>query len=241
MALQVSIGQACANALASYLRSALTPDVVVYDRWPEPSVPMFASPTPGGAPARAAVSVVKIGKRVRSDAWGIWLGSQTPIGTTQADVTFLYGGIEQPMQIDIWAKTDDDRDDLIAQFDNVLYAGLPTTVPGATGDPVRDGILVALGDGFSGYYADYWFDSAEIGDSPDSTQIAQYRATYFGEARTAYGSSEIVALAQKLKLSVQASPQSPPPAGTLYQQTTLTPNPNPPPAVKVTSSSGTTP
>lgn len=170
----VSPGQAAANALANYLDQALSDDVVVYPRWAE----LDAQLSP------KVVTVVKVGARRRLDVVGESTQSQEllPDGKT-IRVTRAIGSFEQPMEIHVWANTDSDREDLIAQLDQALNAGIPTTL-GLDGDPWRDGVLVALleSDQFIGNI-DCWFEEPEYIDNADSIQRREYRALYIGEAR----------------------------------------------------------
>lgn len=242
---RVSVGQSCANALAAYLGKQLTGDVRVLDRWPTADQKLFARA--GQADARAVVSVVKVGRRVRSDAWGIWYQNLKPIGNGQATVQFLYGGLEQPMQLDVWAKNDADRDDLVAQLDDALYQGLPTTL-GVPGDPVRDGILLALGfssrpgdSDWGGFFADYWFDDAELSDAPEPIARDVFRATYFGEARTAFGSNATVPLLTNPTLALQGYQGAAPAPGQAWEKWSMTANAKPPPLLKIVRTTGSTP
>jgi len=171
---QVSIGQACANALARWLQTTLSPDVTVFERWPDPNTKL---------PAKS-VSVLRVGRRARMPAWQLDVAAVQVIGNgPEAQIAYQLGGIEQAMQIDVWATSDAERDDILAQLDVVLYAGIDQTL-GLPGDPIRDGILLPLLDGFDGNNCDYWFDEPEIDDTPGAMQRSEFRATFFGEART---------------------------------------------------------
>lgn len=241
MSTRVSIGQAAANALAAWLKKTLDPDVIVFDRWPEADIDL---------PPKA-ISIAKVGTRSRIDAFGIDINSRINLTPTLAQATFKVGGVEQPLQLDIWADSDDARDDLIAQLDDVLYRGINETLNGAvdpTGaplsignfDPIRDGILLQLlpDDGFYGF-VDYWFDDANIDDSPDSIQRAEYRATLPGDARLSYAVlAQVPRLLQPiLKVKAHESPTAP--AGQLFDTTTMETNPSPPPAIKRVSGTST--
>lgn len=170
---QVSLVQAAANALKLWLETALSPDITVFEKWPDPNTEL---------PPKA-VSILKIGKRLRMPAWQIDVAKVQPIGNgPAAQVTYQLGGIEQPMQIDVWATSDAERDDILAQLDTVLYAGIDQTL-GLPGDPIRDGLLLPLLDGYEGNNCDYWFDEPEIDDTPGAVQRSEFRAIFFGEAR----------------------------------------------------------
>lgn len=235
---KVSIGQACSNALAQWLKQHITPDVTVYDRWPEQDVNLFTPPAinPGGPNQRGSITIVRIGARTRGDVWGVWQGN--PALLTADGINYIYtfqiGNAQQPMQIDVWAGTDDDRDDIVAQLDTWLYAGIAQTL-NIPGEIVRDGLLLQLQDGQpAGTFSDYWFDDVEISDTPEAIQQSEYRATYFGQARTGWTEVQTVPGIQQATVKLQDSLNSPPPPGTLYQTATVQQNPSPPPIFKVT-------
>lgn len=237
--MRVSVGQAAANALALWLQQALTRDITVYSHWPEADVRL----------RRRVVSIVPVGRRIRSDAVGVYTTPQrTNISATQATVQFQLGGIIQPIQLDVWASSQDERDDAIAQLDDALCAGIPATLNVAnstqsiTGDPMRDGLLLQMGDGFQGNYVDFWFDDASIDDDADAIQRTEYRAIFMGEARTAYTVTRTVPrlLDVELKVQVTQAPVPPSLSAVPYDTTTLTPNAGPPPTVRVTHGKSST-
>ena len=234
MPLSVSIGQAACNALAAWLRTALTSDVIVFERWPEASEDLFST---GSTPARAVVTIVRVGARTRLSVVSLpTIDAISAIVAGQFTVTFRVGAFIQPVQLDVWAKTDDDRDDIIAQLDVALTAGVNATIPSAPAgdDPVRDGVLVAMNpsDGFAGNI-DFFLDEPAITDSPESVARSEYRATYFGEARGPFVRSVLVPPMLALKLKQQLYVGAPIP-GALYDATVLNANPTPPPAYTIT-------
>ena len=235
--LLVSVGQAAANALANWLRSQLSPDVTVIERWPEASVDLFAPAAPGDAPQRAVVSILAAGKRQRLDVVipPSLSDSVVALGGTPAmlQVTQPIGAFTQPLQLDVWAKFDVDRDDVIAQLDAALTTGAVATGASASDDPVRDGVLLPLlaADGYAGNI-ECWLDEPDVSDDPEAIQRDEYRATYFGEARGLFSRTVTVPALAALTQKLQSSTEATPPPGTLYQTATMTPNPSPPPAVK---------
>lgn len=192
MAQLVSIEQAAANSLASYLATQL-PNVTVSPRWPTPSKEM---------PAKA-VTVVPVGRRQEVDHLGDFIrvvaidraflfddtgqplvdddGNQLE-DTAHKVYTFAVNPIEQPIQLDVWAQNDFDRDDIVARLDNALSQGLVTTGIAANADPFRDGPLLALSDGYAGN-VDFTFDGPDKIDNPDAASRSERRATYAGTAR----------------------------------------------------------
>jgi hypothetical protein len=90
----------------------------------------------------------------------------------------------QPLQIDVWAKSDVARDDLLARLEPALNASRARSMPSLglpNADPVEQGLALLLADGWSGFVG-YWFDEAAITDAPDAVQRSEYRATYRGWA-----------------------------------------------------------
>lgn len=212
MALQTA--QLSANALATYLTSALT-ECNVLARWPSNSVQL----------ANRTVSITKVGARRRLDV-NIPLD---PIGrvnasATTANVTFPIGTLIQPIQIDVWCTSDGDRDDVLSQLDDALTAGVNETVdPSFTDDPVKDGIVLAISaPNEPTQYIDCWFDEPEIFDDPSNIQRAEYRATIAGDIRATLSRTVTVPRMVTLKAKVKSSEQSPPPAGQLYDTATIT-------------------
>ena len=213
--MQVSIGQAACNALAAYLKQRFTPDVRIYDRWPEPNIKL---------PPKA-ISVIKFGKRERLDVAAVgFVDTITPINATTAVCTFRVGSYIQPVQLDAWATSDVERDDLVARLDEYLTAGQDETLdPSLTDDPVRDGVLLPLNtdDGWSGN-VDCWLDEPEINDTPESVQRSEFRAMYVGELRGAFSRAVEVPLMTSITLKTKYGPQTVP-VQALFETLTLTP------------------
>jgi hypothetical protein len=181
----VSVAQAAANALANYLDQSLSDDVTVQARWAEPDVQL---------PPKV-VAVLKVGSRRRLDVVGQAEEAREllPDGKT-IRVTRAIGSYEQPLELHVWANNDVDREDMIAQLDQALNAGIPQTL-GLNGDPWRDGLLLALleADRFVGN-VEFWFDEPEYFDSAEAVQRREYRAIFVGEARGMFSVIEDVPL-----------------------------------------------
>lgn len=196
--MSTSIGQAMANAIAAWLTQALPNTILVQARWPEGSVK---------APGResgytAVVTVYRQGKRTREPILGTtgFQSSALIPGTNPKQYALLIdiGQVIQPIQLDVWATSDIDRDDAIYQLDTALNVGWNQTLGpvGTTGvgwavtandDPVRDGLVLALSpdDGYAGL-CEVVLDEPEIADDPDSIAISNYRAFYSGTARGSF-------------------------------------------------------
>ncbi len=165
----VSLQQAAANALAAWLRARIT-DATVFARWPEPTVKL---------PLRV-VSVLLAGPRVDEELDPIVV-ARRHLSPTRAEYTWRMRLCKQPMQLDAWARSDIARDDLVARLDRALNASESDSVGATRADPVRNGVLLRVGDGWDGF-ADFLFDAPEAFDTPDAAQRCEYRATYRGHA-----------------------------------------------------------
>lgn len=191
---RVSVGQAAANAMAKWLGSQLGKDVTVRAKWPQASTRAKTK----------VVTIVPIGRRRRLDAisptYIVARTNTTAVNATnpQARALLRLGFYMQAMQIDVWATSYDERDDLVDQLDDALSASPQQTVIGTSGQPIElddfvwDGgtvlqLLPADGyvsqDGSLPPCVNMAFDEPEVDDDPDSVQRGEYRATYFGEAR----------------------------------------------------------
>lgn len=168
----VSIQQAAANALQAYLASKLT-GVSVEQRWPDPHKRL---------PSKA-VTILLSGRR-RERAIDSRMINATNVGGAQSTSTWQFAFCEQDLQIDIWAVHDVDRDDLIAQLDNLLNAG--QSVISTNADPVAEGVVLQLADGWTANgtttYVDFLFEGPNITDAPDAVQSSEFRGTIRGTA-----------------------------------------------------------
>ncbi len=169
MPLEVSLQQAAANALAAWIRTRL-PDATVFARWPEPNVKL---------PPKA-VSVLLAGPRVDEELDPVVVGRRD-LSPTHAEYTWRMRLCKQPMQLDVWAKSDLARDDLVARLDRVLNASERDSIGAVRADPARNGVLLRVADGWDGF-ADFLFDAPGAFDTPDAAQRCEYRATYRGHA-----------------------------------------------------------
>jgi hypothetical protein len=166
----VTIQQAAVNALATWLTSQLTGGVTVATRWPSPDRPL---------PAKA-VTILLAGARtdIRLDPEIL---SATNLGDFQTTVVWRLMACTQPLQLDVWAQSDFERDDIMAQLDTALNAG-ESSLAGAYANPVGHGCLVAVADGWpASTTADFVFNSPDIDDSPESAKRSEWRGTYRGE------------------------------------------------------------
>jgi hypothetical protein len=172
---KVSIEQAAQNALAAWLARELE-DVTVWQRWPEANVRL---------PARA-ITVLRAGSR-RDEALDVVpIARQDIEGQPGRSIfTWRLRACTQPLQLDIWARTDVERDDILARLEPALNASRARSLAALNfprpDEPVDQGLTLLLADEWSGF-AHYWFDQPAITDTPDAVQRSEYRATYRGWA-----------------------------------------------------------
>lgn len=168
-----SIQQAAANALATYLASELS-DVTVEQRWPDASKNL---------PAKA-ITILMAGPRTEDkfDPHLVSTAELAPPVANTAAFTWAVASITQPLQLDVWTTYDVVRDEILARLDDSLHKGETHTLGTFNSDPVRHGVLLALGDGWTGN-VDCTFDAPTVDQTPDQVNKAEFRATMRGEAR----------------------------------------------------------
>ena len=201
--MRTTIQQAAANALAEYL-GQLLPDVVVEPRWPAPDKEK----------PPLSITVVTAGKR-----------QDTPINLRLLSSTIAdpdLGGISavwqiaactQPFQLDVWTRSDVERDDILARLDDILNAGESALTGVSNPDPVGHGVLLALGDGWTDSTADFTFDGADYEDLSDSVGSEIFRATIRGDAHFMLTVSSVTARQRviQFKLALSATDTYPEP------------------------------
>lgn len=205
MSFSVSVQQASLNALQAWLTQSLPKDWKISARWPDPERRL---------PAKA-VTVIPAGPVEWTMVEPKVVGGPTSVGIAGSGAfTWLLRLGIMPVQMDVWSNTDVSRDDMMASLENVLNAGTSQTGTNAMGmpsDPFRNGVLLALGDGWSGN-CDFVFNQPEWQDDPSSVQRSEYRATMRGESVfNLYGTATSVIMAQaqlKQKLSELDTPPS---------------------------------
>lgn len=165
-----TIEQAACNALQAYLQTQLT-GIAVEQQWPDPNKELPATPT---------ITITRAGARHVEFVPPVVVGKQI-INSTTANYTWSIGAVTQRLQLDVWSTFQDQRDDAIAQLDLALKQGVGTTLNIGNEPPFRDGILLALGNGWTGN-ADFQFDEPSIDDNPAANAEREFRATYLGQA-----------------------------------------------------------
>ncbi len=210
--MQISMGQAAANALAKWLKQSMSGDVVVYARWPR---------GPELSSGKRVISIIPVGNRTTEDMYGVyeWV-NQVNTSPTTATVLIKTGEQIQPMQLDVWTDSADGRDDIIAQLDQVLYAGPQQTMNTLNGpvnvlsDPINVELVLPFDLGTStvpGLYANstcaFQFDDEIIDDDPDSMMRNEFRARYLGESRMAKTVMRTVPITNTVGMQLQYSEQ----------------------------------
>lgn len=166
----ITIQQASANALKGYLEQKLTGSgVEVMSRWPEPDKEL---------PPKT-VTILLAGPRRDMDVTPHML-SKSNVGGTQVDSVWTVKACIQPMQLDVWARSDIARDDLLARLDVALHAGESSLAGLFNPDPVGPGVLLAVQDGWQefGTTADFFFEEPDLDDYADAIGTQRYRATF---------------------------------------------------------------
>ena len=173
MSLKTSVQQAAANAFATWLATKLGNDVVVEPRWPSPD--KRKNPK--------VVTVVMAGPR-RDTPIDLRQLSTTNVGATNVRTVWQVAACTQPFQLDVWAESDVELDDIIARLDEVLHTGESSLASLVGAMPVGHGNLIAVGDGWDdfGTIADFSFEEPDTDDSGDTADRNIYRATYRGDA-----------------------------------------------------------
>lgn len=162
----ISIQQATASALQAYLQARM-PDVDVSDRWPNGDKRL---------PPKA-ISILMAGRR-RDFEIQPHIVAIDNLTFNRGDYTWGIKFITQPLQLDVWATSDIDRDDILARLDDFLNAGATSLVGALNVDPVENGLILQLDSyGWPASIADYEIGGPYINDSPNSIARDEFRAT----------------------------------------------------------------
>jgi hypothetical protein len=168
--MKVTVEQAVVNALSLWLVRWLGSGVTVSAQWPEPTKKL---------PPKA-VTILRAGPPDEEPLDPIVV-SRVDTGPHVSLFTWRMRALRQPLQLDVWARHHAARDELLAELDEALNAPMAATIGAKNADPVRHGVVVRLGDGWTGM-ADCFFDRPEVTDTPDAAARSEYRATLRGWA-----------------------------------------------------------
>lgn len=152
----------------TWLKTRLTADIDVSPRWP----------AEGEILPPKAVTVILAGNR-RDMAWEPRIIAAQNDGSVGSTIRAQVVACEQSFQLDIWATSDVERDDILAQLDDALrWDSTPL-------DGIADwsnGLLLRLTDGWEDTFADLSFDGVDNTDTPDSVMRFEYRSTIRADA-----------------------------------------------------------
>jgi hypothetical protein len=222
--MRVSIGQAAADALVAWLKQSLSPDIRCYAHWPQAGTDIQGR----------EVSIIPVGRRTRIEGYGTFqVAGRSDISATQARIQIRDGDISQHMQLDVWADSQEGRDDVISQLDDILHAGKASTlnvknsIQTVVSNPYNDELVLPFGEAteFAGNNCTFQFDDIVIDDTPDSIQRCEYRATALGDSRMPHIVTRTVPrlIAATFKAQTTESPIPPSLSVLPYDTTTLTP------------------
>lgn len=175
---RVSVQQAAVNALVAYLKTQLAADaneITISDSWPEQSVNL----------PKKAITVILAGPRQDDDVGSYMRDiSRVLVSGNVYRYRWTVKACRQPIQIDIWATNDVDREDLIANLDEALHQGEGVTLGTAGRNPFRDGILLNFLDteDFTGTIDFTFEDGPDRDNAGDAAQRGEFRATQHGVA-----------------------------------------------------------
>lgn len=173
----VTLQQAARNALAAWLGTELaSEDVEVEPRWVEPDRRLTAK----------RVTIIDAGPRKIE-----WLApeilattnvdTEGGVAVQKVDATWGFGFITQPVQLDVWALSDVEIDDIQARLDASLNKG--NRGLGLTNvDLFAEGLRLHLADGWAPGIVDFLFEEPVILQSPTSVGEGEWRAMYRGRA-----------------------------------------------------------
>lgn len=213
----VTIQQAARNALSTWLTTELAPagggdGVLVEPRWFEPDRPL---------PARA-ISIIDAGPRQIE-----WLEPEVLASVENAenadhiDITWALGAVAQRVQLDVWAQSDVELDDIVARLDRSLNAG-ERGVEASNVVPFRPGVLLELADGWDPGRVDFLFGEPEIVHTASSVGEGEWRAIYRGRFDGQLVQTATTAKMARLHLDARLREQDPASPDETPETTTIT-------------------
>lgn len=173
----VTITTAARTALATWLVAELAPvaggdGVVIEPRWFEVDRKL---------PPRS-ISIIDAGPRKIE-----WTDPEQIIVTNTdpgfVEVTWGLGYVEQRIQLDVWAPSDVELDDIMARLDISLNAGARALAGASSNaEPCGIGLLLAMHNGWEPGTVDFTFDEPNVDQTADAANQSEWRATYRGVA-----------------------------------------------------------
>lgn len=199
-----SIEQAALYALQAFLQEQFDADERFDPRIPELQVVVLAEwAPPGQRLPRRAISVLCAGMR-RDTHLTAEVVKVTDKPNNQGEFTWSVKAITQPLQLDVWAVTDAERNMISDALDRFLNMGPLYTL--GSGDITRDGLLLRL-DANSGHegFVDYTFDGPRPIDGESTAMESQFRSLIRGEADAELTFTATTAKQVRLKLQLALS------------------------------------
>jgi hypothetical protein len=172
--MRVTVQQAAANALRTYLQSQMdlregSGAVVVLDRWP-----------PSGELAQPrSISVITAGEREDVYKAGLQaeLVRQSSVNSTTGLYTWRVAACSQLVQLDVWATYDVALDEMLADLDQAFRQGTSVTLGLTNGMPFREGVLLAMGDDWQGFVDCTLEGGPNVHHSNEAHVTNEHRAT----------------------------------------------------------------
>ena len=161
----VSIQQAACNALGAHLYAQISPEIKISYDWPDPESQL---------PERG-ITILLVGNTEDN------LLDPEPISFVPIDAVqnmYRWKVLERtaPIQMDIWTTYQYNRDDIIAQLDQLLNTGIGWS------DAPGHGLALSLADGWEAV-AVFDFDGPSISNVGAGHQLSEWRGTYQGQLR----------------------------------------------------------
>jgi hypothetical protein len=153
-----------------------------------------AHENPDGSTALAGLAAVSAGDATAFRARVVTLVNALNAHYVARIFQWTVATCKQPLQMDLWAGYDTERDALRTLLEPLLRQNTVATTNGLPDDPVQNSCLVELGDGWIGT-ADFVLDSPTVIDTPESARRREYRLNYTG---TCYLTLDVLAQSPRL-------------------------------------------
>lgn len=192
------------KALADYLRTNLIaawPSIAVSENWPSPQTAL--------PPQALTVLAPSTGLRIDYHQPVIW-GVDTVAGVST--ITYSYGVLEMPLQIDAWAQFEPIRDDLAAAVLPLLNQNVEVTLGTATLSnlAIAPGLVIPI-PSYANVTAEYRFDPEPmLGEDVAHAETSDWRATWAGTATVYLMQQEVRPVMKEVIIDLSIPPGSPP-------------------------------
>lgn len=212
MALTVSLEQAAANALRTWLAAQFA-DATVSGKWPGRAKKL---------PQRAITVLIAGPLPTDEEVFPEVVDTQI-VDATHSVYTWRIACGRLPLQLDMWASSEAYLDDMCARMLDALNTGMGQTIGAFNAQPFRSGVVLPMGDGWTGN-TDCVFDYAERQHSPEQAQVEEWRATCRGTADVNITLKTTSPRLVSVKLKVKPHESDSAPAGMNFHVATITAN-----------------